>query len=162
MIGAKKNVQMDVEAPSLVPLLEDQVLSNAEYRVSLAVGHAARTRPRPVSSLEPAAATAEAPLVIPISSLEHALRVAAEAESDLDGKGPVNTASLNEYERKIMGDVVPASELNVLFSQIGALEKEKANFSLLFFFISNLLYRQLFASLYCCLSIVQNCFAKEI
>ena len=122
MAASKKHLSVDVDAPSLVDLLQHHVLTNSEYRLSIAVGHAARQNGGVVEQKDDH-------LVIPVASLEHALRVLKEQEDESEGVGSavsVNNVTCNDFEKKILGDVVPASELNVTFDQIGALDAVKS------------------------------------
>jgi hypothetical protein len=64
-------------------------------------------------------------LVLPVESVEQALRSVRASEDEVDGNSLSNIAT-NEFEKKLLADVVPASEMNVTFAQIGALDSIKS------------------------------------
>jgi hypothetical protein len=107
----KKRISVDVESALLVELLQAEILANPEHCLSLAVGHAAQRTVVIEGDF----------LKLPVESLHHALHVLREQEVDLDGPLPLSSSlSLNEFEKKLVSDVVAAGDLNVTFDEIGS------------------------------------------
>ena len=124
----KNNLCADVESVE-IRLLQSDILSveSVEQVLGWAVGYDARTRKHSetavVSNKED-----KKTLSISVEAINHALKNHKESEDQKSGEGNAalkDVVTDNEFEKKILSDVIPSSELNVSFNDIGALDTVK-------------------------------------
>ncbi len=125
MLLKKRKIDLNVDGISAV-LLQNEMFSvpSLEQALGWAVGHYARSAENLANSN---IANAEV-LSLKVASMEHALNLSRELEEHAQGNQAMaikNVATENEFERKILADVIPSNELNVTFAEIGALDSVK-------------------------------------
>ena len=120
---AKCKINVNVAAMDQ-SVLEKEMFSPASLEKVLgwAVGHAARSADAASVVVGP-----DQCLELSAASVEHAFHVLRDSsDTENAAQGALrNVVTENDFEKKILSDVVPVGELNVTFAQIGALEKVK-------------------------------------
>jgi SpoVK/Ycf46/Vps4 family AAA+-type ATPase len=124
----KRKIELDVENVNTA-LLQAEMYSVPvlEQALGWAVGHHARSLAAAAAAATGSAA-GEPMLRLGAHSMEHALTLSRDNEEHAQGSQAAavkNVVTENEFERKILADVIPSSELNVTFAEIGALESVK-------------------------------------
>jgi len=139
-------------------MLRKKLLTTAEVDsfVSSAICHHFINSSNPVK-----APTSAEKLSITEKSLQYSVRMYQQKERESRAKGLLNIETDNEFEKRLLSDVIPYNELSVKFNDIGALEKTKQTLKELvmlplqrytldyicFFFVSNIPLRpELFRS----------------
>ncbi|KAJ0548288.1 putative transcription factor interactor and regulator FHA-SMAD family [Helianthus annuus] len=100
--------------------IKDQLLTNegAEKAVGWALSH---------HLMQHAQANPDARLVLSNESIQHGIEIlqAIQNESKSLKKSLKDVVTENEFEKRLLGDVIPPSDIGVTFDDIGALEKVK-------------------------------------
>ncbi|PRP76288.1 hypothetical protein PROFUN_07810 [Planoprotostelium fungivorum] len=94
--------------------------SSVDSIVGYAVSHHIFTR-----TIEDEAKIEQSKLVIDKNSIRYALEAFNDSESDHKAKSLKNVDCENDFERKLISEVIPPSELNLAFNDIGALDEVK-------------------------------------
>ncbi|XP_078159905.1 uncharacterized protein LOC144555446 isoform X1 [Carex rostrata] len=131
-LKAKSNIQsirsfllrVGLECDDLEKIsVKDQTLTNdcVDKIVGFAVSHHARSANFDTSTLS------ESKLVLSSESIQHGLSMLQNIQGDSKGtkKSLKDVATENEFEKKLLAEVIPSNEIGVSFDDIGALEKVK-------------------------------------
>lgn len=104
-------------------LLRDQVFSpdKVEKIVGWAVGHHLVTSEQKQQEVQ----TKDNKLMLPAASIDHGIRTLNRLQPAVQKISLKDVQTDNDFERKLLAEVIPPNELAVRFDDIGALDKVK-------------------------------------